>query len=203
MTLSNSEYKKNSVWDSLAYYRTRHPFKRGKNPALLVIDAQKYFFNNVSRAFVSDSVSVLPYIESLVNAFNNRGLPVFLTRHVDVEGGPMHRWWGTVMKSTDPMTELIIENGEIIIKHSYDSFYRTNLSKKLKENNIDQLIVCGVQTHLCVSTTVRSAFIRGFNPVVVVDAVASKNRELHNGALLELAHGFAMIATTGEVMACL
>jgi isochorismate hydrolase len=48
-------------------------------------------------------------------------------------------------------------------------------------------------TDLCVETTARQAFMSGFQPVVVSDATASKNEELHLAALKTLAHGFAHI----------
>ncbi|OAA28432.1 hypothetical protein AT15_04320 [Kosmotoga arenicorallina S304] len=187
----------------LAFYKERHPLIGGNNPALLVIDAQRYFFDSSSKAFIKDSLIILPRIKALIEFFHENNLLVFFTRHIDIPKSPMHKWWGNLMKEDDPLTELIIEGKHVIKKNSYDAFYETELEEKLWEFKVDQLYICGVQTHLCVSSTVRSAFIRGFGPVVVMDATASKYYQLHISSLMSLAHGFAILASVEEVKRCL
>lgn len=65
---------------------------------------------------------------------------------------------------------------------------------------MSQLIVCGVMMRLCVETTVRNAFVRRYEVVVVHDACWDKDERYHFASLKNLAHGFAIISTTGEVV---
>ncbi|RKX48640.1 MAG: cysteine hydrolase [Thermotogae bacterium] len=202
MTERNSIYNE-SQEKTLAFYKKRHPLVGGNNPALLVVDVQRYFFDCNSKAFIQDSSIILPKIQALIEFFRKNNLPVLFTRHVDIPKSPMHNWWGNLMEENDSLTELVINCEHVIKKSSYDAFYETKLEEKLRDFKVDQLYICGVQTHLCISSSVRSAFIRGFNPVVITDAVASKYRQLHIAALSTLAHGFAILANSEEVKKCL
>jgi len=49
----------------------------------------------------------------------------------------------------------------------------------LKSNNITDLVICGMMTHLCVDATTRAAKDFGFTCVVIGDACATKDLEIH------------------------
>ncbi len=55
------------------------------------------------------------------------------------------------------------ESDEIIVKYYADSFYRTDLEEKLKNDRIKDIVICGLQTEFCIDTSVKSAFSKGFN----------------------------------------
>jgi len=57
-----------------------------------------------------------------------------------------------------------------------------------------------VLTHMCVETTARSAFCRGFEAYVPVDAVASTNEDRHLSSLLNMADSVAVMLDTKEVL---
>lgn len=185
--------------------RIRHPFLALKNPALLVVDVQRFFFDRKSSVHLTISKKIFPKIEKIVKSCREKGIPVIFTRHVDEKDGPMKKWWNHVMDETCSLSELFIspENDPVIVKTSYDAFYKTELENLLRKLEVDQLLVCGVMTHLCVGSTVRSAFVRGFNPVVIMDAVGSRNDLFHLSGLVTLAHGFSTLITTGELIECL
>ena len=61
----------------------------------------------------------------------------------------------------------------VIDKPGKGAFYQTDLESMLKNRGIDNLLVCGVTTEVCVNTTVREANDRGYRCVVVADACAS------------------------------
>src|SRR6185369_16361995 len=83
--------------------------------------------------------------------------------------------------------------GEIVIdKPGKGAFWATELHAELQENKIRQLIVTGVTTEVCVHTTVREANDRGYDCLVVEDAVASYFPDLHTAAL-------AMITAQGGI----
>ena len=88
---------------------------------------------------------------------------------------------------------------DVIEKTQYDAFYSTKLEEVLCEQGVSQLVVTGVMAHLCVESTVRSAFVRGFEVFVPVDSIATYNMELHTGSLRGLSHGFAVPVTADRI----
>ena len=67
----------------------------------------------------------------------------------------------------------------IVTKYNtMDGFHNTDLEQILKGLNCDTLIFAGVVTNLCFETTVRSAFNRGYNSIVLSNCVATMNEEL-------------------------
>jgi nicotinamidase-related amidase len=74
----------------------------------------------------------------------------------------------------DIVDELRPAPGEPVIdKPGKGSFYATDLDTILRTRGIQQLIVCGVTTEVCVHTTVREANDRGYDCLVLEDCVAS------------------------------
>ncbi len=100
--------------------------------------------------------------------------------------------------------ELTPVDGEIVIdKPGKGAFYRTELADLLKERKIENLLVCGVTTEVCVHTTVREANDRGYRCVVVSDACASYFPEFHRVAVAMIsAQGgiFGWVATTATLV---
>lgn len=185
--------------------RTRHPLRILK-PAILVIDVQQYFFSESSPAFLKGSWRVRENIQTFLKRIRqlSEGLsisiPVIATIH---KGGSenMKKWWGNVVE--DVWAKLAIEEDlvdVVIYKDSYDAFYMTELEDILKAKSADQLIISGVMTHLCCETTARSGFVRGYEIVMVEDCLWDKDEWYHYASLKNLAHGFAVVSTSQEIV---
>jgi nicotinamidase-related amidase len=98
--------------------------------------------------------------------------------------GPM----GRILIQGEPGHAIIPElaplAGEIVIdKPGKGAFYATELDNRLRERNIEHLILCGVTTEICVSMTLREANDRGFDCLVLEDATASYFPEFHHQTL--------------------
>ncbi len=89
---------------------------------------------------------------------------------------------------------------EIIYKNRYSSFYGTQLEPYLTSLSIQNLVICGVTTSMCVETTVRDASQRNYRCFVPRDAVGEVVREMHDAALQVMEYGFAKIVDTEEVV---
>ena len=89
----------------------------------------------------------------------------------------------------------------VVRKPRYDAFLRTGLEHELRERGIDTVAVAGVITNCCVDTTARSAFMRGFDVLVLEDCVATfaQERDLHDASLRNLSLLFAVIGTSAAV----
>ena len=98
--------------------------------------------------------------------------------------GPMGRILIQGEPGHDIIPALYPIKGEIVIdKPGKGAFYATPLGDILKEHNIENLLVCGVTTEVCVNTTVREANDRGYRCVVLADGCASYFPEFHEMGL--------------------
>ena len=87
-------------------------------------------------------------------------------------------WNNEIVDELKPLTdELVID------KPGKGAFHATELEAILNAKNITTLIVCGVTTHVCVSSTLREAADRGFDTILLADCCQSYEEELHLGAL--------------------
>ena len=110
--------------------------------------------------------------------------------------------------------------GETVLsKHVNSCFIGTGLEEILRQHSIRQLVICGLTTDHCVSTTTRMAanlgwrnsagapgHVEGGNVIVVEDACATHNRcsfsaeTMHAVALASLKDEFAEVLTTAEML---
>ncbi len=98
--------------------------------------------------------------------------------------GPMGRILIRGEAGHDIVAELYPAAGEPVIdKPGKGAFYQTDLELMLRNRRIDNLIVCGVTTEVCVNTTVREANDRGFRCIVLADCCASYFPEFHEAGL--------------------
>lgn len=175
------------------------------NSALLILDMQNFFLNSDSHAFIPSAVSIVSRINRLADLFNKATRPVIMTKHInnDEDAGMMNIWWKDIIRKNAFDSEICSQlnhiNSYVIEKSQYDAFYQTDLNEYLKTNNIKQLLVTGVMTHLCCETTIRSAFVRGYQIFFPVDTTATYNKEFHKAAFTNLSHGFAVPVLTKHI----
>jgi nicotinamidase-related amidase len=107
--------------------------------------------------------------------------------------GPMGRILVRGEPGHDIITELYPRSGEPVVdKPGKGAFYATELQLLLDNRDIENLIVCGVTTEVCVHTTVREGNDRGYRCIVPSDCCASYFPEFH-------AAGLAMIRAQGGI----
>jgi nicotinamidase-related amidase len=94
--------------------------------------------------------------------------------------GPMGRILIRGEPGHDIVAELYPQAGEPVVdKPGKGAFYATDLHSLLQNRGIENLIVCGVTTEVCVHTTVREANDRGYRCIVPSDCCASYFPEFH------------------------
>lgn len=193
-------------------YRRILPFRRRRavnfepgRSALLVLDMQAYFLDSSSHAFIPSAMAIIPNIKQLIGAYAQRNFPHYFTRHTNnaENAGMMNSWWRDLINPDSPASEITPElntsYGAVIQKNQYDAFYNTPLAGMLREKSINQVVICGVMTHLCCETTARSAFMQGLEVFFTIDGTATYNQEHHMATLLNLSHGFATPVLSAEI----
>lgn len=188
-------------------YRQQHKLAYAPDrSALLVLDMQSYFLDPASHAYIPSAPAILPGIKALVEAYAERELPVFFTRHINTtdDAGMMSSWWHDLLtiehERSEITPELDLSNGVILQKSQYDAFYGTQLFDLLRGKGVSQVLICGVMTHLCCETTARSAFVHGFEVFFTVDGTATYNEQHHLATLFNLSHGYAIPILVKEAL---
>lgn len=181
-------------------------FAKGR-AALLIVDMQDYFLKESSHAFVPSAPAIIPAVKMLKQAFETTQQQVILTRHINSpdDAGMMGRWWKELIERDNPLSRITeclnTVSGTVLEKTQYDAFHKTALGNILETRKVRQLVICGLTANLCCETTARSAFVRGYEVVLVVDGAATYNADLHRATLLNLAHGFASLVLTKHLLA--
>jgi ureidoacrylate peracid hydrolase len=104
--------------------------------------------------------------------------------------------------NTDIVPQLKPQQGDIVLyKTRYSGFYNTDLDSVLQQLNIQNLIVTGCTTTICVESTIRDAMFRDYSAVVLEDCTAEPvgydlQRSNHEASLLAIQFSFGWVSTS-------
>jgi len=121
------------------------------------------------------------------NIRESGGTVVYLKDSHSPEDPEIKIWGPHAMKGT--WGSEIVENlkpyeGDLVIeKSTYNGFLFTNLAEELKKRNVDEVLICGVATDICVLHTAFGAFSHGFKVKILADLCAGTSKEMHEMAL--------------------
>lgn len=176
-----------------------HKLNSAGSSALLIIDVQKGFDNphwgeERSNPFAEKNISLL------LKAFRDMG-PDHIVIHVRHDSTELDSPLRPGQVGNDFMDVVEPYPGERVFAKTVNSaFITTNLHEHLQSLGVNELVICGLTTDHCVSTTVRMAANLGYNVTLPGDATATFNRKGKDGRHLsaEEVHEFALASLDGE-----
>ncbi|APA08414.1 hypothetical protein sscle_03g031840 [Sclerotinia sclerotiorum 1980 UF-70] len=177
------------------------------SPILLVVDMQNGFchpsgsFSKVGIPILRQA-AIFPVIKRLIDLCRRTGIPVFYTRMefsedfsdagIMIDGKPGLKQAKALIRGTwdaQILDELRPEPYDFVVsKQRHSAFFGTDLHRVLSERGIDQIIVTGVATNICVESTVRDAWMYGFQSLTVQDATDTLSEKEHLASIINLQH---------------
>lgn len=147
--------------------------------ALIVIDVQNIMFETPGYT-LHNGDTVMSNIQQLIAKARESSIPVVYIQHTtEGIGSPFekdgHNW--------QVHADIAPKAGDTTsLKYTYDAFCNTELDAKLKGLGAEKLVFCGLQTEVCVDTTVRSALAHGYTSVLAGDAHSSYDNDVMKAA---------------------
>jgi nicotinamidase-related amidase len=171
--------------------------------ALVLIDIQRDYFPG-GRMELQGSIQASLRAKELLCHFREERMPLVHIQHFSNRPGATFFLPNTdgveIHENVSPLPD------EIVIPKSYpNSFRETSLLEHLEREGIQQVVVAGMMTHMCVDATVRAAFDYGFQCTVVHDACATRDLSFQENIVpAEHVHGAflsALSAVYAKVLA--
>jgi len=171
---------------------------KSDRPALILVDIQKGFQNIAYWGGQRNNPDAELRASELLKIWRDNGLPIFHIQHCSTTpGSPLGEFY-----AGNQFNELVAPaNGEPIIKKSVNSaFIGTDLQALLDNAMISTLVIVGLTTDHCISTTTRMAGNLGYETYLVADATATFNKKGLDGQYYpaELIHETALASLNGE-----
>jgi biuret amidohydrolase len=191
--------------------------------ALVVVDMQRAFLDPSEAMEVPPARDIFPQIQTLLDVFREKCLPVVFTEftyseNVPVLVGLLHpehrraapsapRGFGRPSSScllgeanVHVVPELAPQPGELVVtKHYYDGFNGTALDSALRARGVTHLVLTGTMTDICVLATAVGGRNREYRMTVVEDATAALWPDIQRAALDIIRRAYARVATAKHV----
>jgi nicotinamidase-related amidase len=175
-----------------------------EQPVLLIIDIQNFYFEGGNLPLVGPVPASLK-AKTLLEAFRAKKLPVIHIAHMPKTKPEKPDPQYAFHKNVAPA-----EGEAVVIKHYANSFRETDLADKLRTLGAKTLVICGMQTHMCVEAATRFAADAGYRVVLAEDACATRDLKfkgttvkaasVHTAVLAALDGGYAKVVTAADVL---
>ena len=193
------------------------------NPALLVIDMQNGFVSkggsyDLMGLNISKYSDVVPSLKQLIGFCRKVKIPIFYSQAVREESGidlltrshrilPKSReerikrrpicirgsWDAEIVEELKPNFD-----DHVVIKRRDSVFQDTEVEVWLRSLGIDSIIFAGIDTSICVESSLRDAFNHGYDIILISDATASNNLNHYNSTLDNIRNYYGLVMNLNE-----
>ncbi|KAF4821119.1 putative isochorismatase family protein YddQ [Colletotrichum siamense] len=168
---------------------------------LVIIDAQNEYA--IGKLAVSGVDASRAKIASLLEKYRAAKAPVIHVVHEVPAGAPIFTPGTDLAEEFSELKPL--EGESLVTKHFPGSFTGTSLEDLLKSTGRNKVVLTGYMAHVCISTTARQASEKGWDVIVVEDAVGDRNIpgtsavELTKVSLAEIADAFGTVVKSTDI----
>lgn len=158
--------------------------------ALVVVDLQDRL-----AAAMPEKARVFEATALLVRAATIVGLPIIVTRQYP-------RGLGDLSPEVSALIAEAQSSGADVVqvdKVTFDCFGADEFGSAIADMGRNQLIIAGMESHICICQTALAAVRKGFSVHVVADACCSRNSANHDAALTRIARSGAVVTTSESV----
>ena len=148
---------------------------------LLIIDVQNKLINAAYNKQLLEKKSVI-----MAQAASILGIPVVVTEQYPKGLG------GTIQ----PIKDALGENGVYLEKTSFSAIENPAIASNIDKSGKKQIVIFGIETHICVSQTVNALISKGYDVTVISDACGSRSEDEHKAGLERIKENGAHIITT-------
>jgi len=150
--------------------------------AIVLIDLQNAWTDDQSEYYVWNLKEFIAKTNYLLNYARNMDYKIIFTRHIEQQ-------WDFAEHNINSHIMDWIEKSStdiVIQKHKISSFYKTHMEEELSW--IENVVVCGILTNLCVRSFVQDAYDRDYKIVLIKDCCVAFDKKTHEFTLEDLKH---------------
>ena len=154
-----------------------------KNPALILVDIQKAFLEKDYPGLIRNNEDAEFICGKILKKWRTLDLPIIHVRHSSTNPESKLHKSRPGFEFNDYVTPL--ETEMVLTKEVNSAFIGTNLENILIKSHIDTLVIVGMTTNHCISTTVRMSGNLGFDTYLISDSTACYNTKGMNGEIID------------------
>ncbi len=163
-----------------------------RDSALIMIDCQNTYRQGTME--LEGVEAALKEAQALLKIARDNGVPVIHIQHDGGKGSPydLNTELGAIAEEVAP-----IDGEQVIVKNFPNAFVQTPLDETLRSRGIENIVLAGFMTHMCVNSTAHGGFNLGYHPTVVASATATRGLETADGTQLSArqVHDAALAST--------
>ncbi len=185
--------------------------------ALIIVDVQKDFCaddGTLARRYglnVSSIQAAVPILNDFIQAARKNGIFIVWLKEICSPGMVLPNYRAIYGDELDLVREGSdgaefyekavppLDDELIITKWNYDGFEQTELDRSLQERRIKTLVMTGFTTSVCVETTARHGYLKGYYIVLVSDCCSATDPKEHESSIMNIGRFFGKVATSTEI----
>ena len=148
--------------------------------ALIVVDIQNDYFPGGKWPLVGADAAADNAVK-VIEAARDAGDMIVFIRHESGADAPFFTPGSDGAKLHPKVLNL--ENEPVVLKHFPNSFRETGLQALLEDKGIEDLVIIGSMSHMCIDATTRAAADLGYKVKVIHDACASRDLEFEDSVV--------------------
>lgn len=171
--------------------------QRTNRRALILVDIQEFYFPEGFHPLIAPE-QASKKAGLVLDSFRKNNELVVHVRHATSKDSAIHR-------DVAPLA-----GEKVVTKHFANSYRETDLQDFLEDNTIDEVIICGMMTHMCVEATARASADFGYKVIVLEDACATRDvifgndtvraADVHVSTLGSIDRYYGKVMTTKEFL---